>query len=62
MTRDHIGRRITLERRSWARNALAGLFAKSPIGRRRGERRSGFERRPRSAPMYDADITTRGKS
>lgn len=50
--RDHIGRRFMRERRSWARNALAGLFAKVPIGRRRGERRNGFDRRRRVAPAY----------
>jgi hypothetical protein len=54
-------RRATIERRTW-RTFLAGLFAPLMFSRRRGERRTGFDRRARSAPMYDADITTREKS
>lgn len=44
-------RRTTIERRTW-RTFLAGLFAPVMFSRRRGERRSGFDRRARAAPMY----------
>lgn len=40
-------RRKTVERRTW-RTFLAGLFAPVMFSRRRGERRSGWDRRARA--------------
>jgi hypothetical protein len=50
--RDHIGRRHQIDRRTWSGALLAVLFAPVLLGRRRGERRDGFDRRRRVAPAY----------
>lgn len=40
-------RRATLDRRTWLGAILAVLFAPVMLSRRRGERRSGWDRRAR---------------
>lgn len=52
MTRDHTGRRFTVERRSLP-YTIAALILFLWLSTRKTERRKGFDRRARVAPMYD---------
>jgi hypothetical protein len=49
------GRRCTLQLyRRWRKSIVWAVLARIGLERRRHERRSGWDRRGRAAPMYDS--------